>query len=123
MGLETNDPRGFVGIVIYTFSELGKFPHFAEVLYGIEEEQIPFWIEEEAFQSEDILSSAYRAANSSVFGVGICCSHQEIAIHHSNLRQEKPIFNISIDQCTRKTARILGANAARLIKGIPFEII
>jgi hypothetical protein len=123
MGLETNDPRGFVGIVIYTFSELGKFPHFTEVLYGIEEEQIPFWIEEEAFQSEDILSSAYRAANSSVFGVGICCSHKGIAIHHSNLRQEKPIFNISIDQCTRKTARILGANAARLIKGIPFEII
>lgn len=123
MGLETNDPRGFVGIVIYTFSELGKFPHFTEVLYGIEEEQIPFWIEEEAFQSEDILSSAYRAANSSVFGVGICCSHKGIAIHHSNLRKEKPIFYISIDQCTRKTARILGANAARLIKGIPFEII
>ena len=123
MGLETNDPRGFVGIVIYTFSELGKFPHFTEVLYGIEEEQIPFWIEEEAFQSEDILSSAYRAANSSVFGVGICCTLKEIAIHHRNLRKEKPIFYISIGQCTRKTARILGTNAARLIKGIPFEII
>jgi hypothetical protein len=123
MGLKTNDPRGFVGIVIYSFSESGKFPHFTEILYGIEEEQIPFWIEEEAFQSEDILSSAYRAANNSVFGVGICCTPKGIAIHHSNLRKENPVFYIPIGQCTQKTARILGANAARLIKGTPFEII
>ncbi|MBW2407977.1 MAG: hypothetical protein JRF17_11450, partial [Deltaproteobacteria bacterium] len=30
---------------------------------------------------------------------------------------------ISRQQCTRKKARLLGANAARLIKGIPFAEI
>jgi hypothetical protein len=73
--------------------------------------------------NKDIVWAAYRAAIRSVFGVGICCAHNGIVIHHSNLRKQKPLFSISKEQCTRKKARLLGANAARLIKGIPFAEI
>jgi len=94
-----------------------------EVLYGLEEEEIFFWVGKEITPSNDIVLAAYRAAIRSVFGVGICCAHNGIVIHHSNLRKQKPLFSISKEQCTRKKARLLGANAARLIKGIPFAEI
>ena len=120
MELETNDLRQVVGVVIYTLTEQRKFSYMKEVLYGLEEEEIPFWVGKEITPSNDIVLAAYRAAMQSVFGVGICCAHNGIVIHHSNLRKQKPLFYISREQCTRKKARLLGANAARLIKGIPF---
>ena len=76
---------------------------------------------EKLFPTEDPFGSAHRAANQSFFGVGICCSIKEIAVHHSNHPKETPLFHFPLDQCTRKRARLLGANAARLIKVAPFE--
>lgn len=122
MGPETSDSGGFVGIVIHTVPEWETVSLIAEVLYGIEEEQVPFWIVEKGLPTEDSFGSAHRAANRSVFGVGICCTLEEIAVHHSNLPKETPLFHFPLDQCTRKRARLLGANAARLIKVAPFEI-
>jgi hypothetical protein len=123
MELETNDRRQVVGVVIYTLAERQKLSYLKEVLYGLEEEEIPFWVEKEMFPTEDIVWAAYRAAIRSVFGVGLCCAHNGIVIHHRNLRKQKPLYYISRQQCTRKKARLLGANAARLIKGIPFAEI
>lgn len=123
MELETNDLRKVVGVVIYTLTARQKFSYLKEVLYGLEEEEIPVWVEKEMFPSGDIVLAAYRAAVRSVFGVGICCAKNGIVIHHSNLGKQKPLFYITREQCTRKKARLLGANAARLIKGIPFAEI
>ena len=123
MVLETNERRQVVGVVIYALPEWQKDSYMEEVLYGLEEEEIPFWVGKEIMPSEDIVLAAYRAALHSVFGAGICCAHKGIVIHHSNLRRQKPLFYISKEQCTRKNARLLGANAARLIKGLPFAEI
>jgi hypothetical protein len=123
MELEPNDRRQVVGVVIYTFTEGQKFSCLKEVLYGLEEEDIPFWVRKEMFPTEDIVLAAYRAAVRSVFGVGICCAHKGIVIHHRNLGKQKPLFYMTRQQCTPKKARLLGANAARLIKGIPFAEI
>ena len=123
MELDADNSSEFVGIVIYTFPEWQKFSYLAEVLYGLEEEEVPFLIRKDTIQSKDMLSAAYRAADRSVFGVGICCAKNGMVIHHRNLKKQKPLFYISRDQFTRKKARLFGTNAARLIKGLPFEEI
>jgi hypothetical protein len=123
MELGADNSSEFVGIVIYAFPEWRKFSYMAEVLYGLEEEEVPFLIRKDTIQSKDMLSAAYRAADRSAFGVGICCTKNGMVIHHRNLKKQKPLFYISRDQFTRKKARLLGTNAARLIKGLPFEEI
>lgn len=119
--MDTNDLREAVGVVIYTFPEWRKLSYLEEVLYGLEEEEIPFFIRKKNIQPQDMVSSAFRAAGRSAFGVGICYAENGVVIHHQNLKKQKPLLYISRDQCTRKKARLLGTNAARLVKGVPFE--
>lgn len=108
----------FVGIVICTKKNLMGYANVKEILYGIEEEEVPFEVWQKGLKTEDIVSAAHAAAIRSIFNVGVCCSKDAIVIHHSKLEKRNPLFYLSGDQCTRKNARYAGNNAARLVKGL-----
>lgn len=96
-----------------------KFPeHLRSILYGIEEEQIPFQFEQSDLDTA--VERAYRAALSSRLSVGISFDNNQIVIHYKNLRPEHPLFSERIGDETE--LRRMGANAARLVKGVPFKL-
>lgn len=87
------------------------------ILYGIEEEGIPF---EVAGKSEtDAIALAYKACNESRLGVGVGVGKDDIVLHYEKLDQTKPIFCVSRKKPANN--RILGSNAARLVKRMPFK--
>ncbi|MBS1204967.1 MAG: propanediol dehydratase [Proteobacteria bacterium] len=89
-----------------------------EVLWGIEEEGIPWrW---QMSQEEDVTTSAWQAANQSALLVGIACNSQRLVIHYRNLPASAPLFTL-MRQAEPQARRRAGSNAARLVKGIPFR--
>ncbi len=87
---------------------------------GIEEEGVPYVITE----SPDAASGmhlAYKAAESSHLGVGIGVA-DNIALHYIKLKEDSPLFNIKSTD-NEDTLRALGANAARLVKRMPFKSV
>ena len=124
MKIINGHPPGSVGVVMYVIEGAEKSYLTKEVLYGLEEEQIPYAIEsaesQAGSQSDDLVELAYRAATRSMFGVGIASAQKEIILHYIKLPKDKPLFVVSKSQGNLNKARLLGLNAARLIKGIPF---
>jgi hypothetical protein len=91
------------------------------LLLGIEEEQIPFLFLTSSDQtSPDLVTRAYDAAVASRLSVGIAYSHDQIVVHYKNLAPDATLF--TEDVTTAKAIRIIGANAARLVKGVPFKL-
>lgn len=86
------------------------------LLYGIEEEGIPYELKES--DSDDILSLSYNACISSKLGVGLGISSSEAALHFDKLEESSPLFRIKLNS---KNKRFLGVNAARLVKKMPFK--
>ncbi len=88
-----------------------------QLLYGLEEEGIPceIWTEE----NKDALALAWKGAQASRLGVGVGMDRQTAVLHISKLTREKPLYQISV-RSGEKT-RILGANAARLVKKLPLK--
>lgn len=100
-------------------SELPKI--WQEVLFGIEEEGIPYQLLTEN-TADDVILRAYSAAQTSALAVGMACTNNKMIVHHKNLPEQQPLFNMEASELTDKVAlRALGNNAARLIKGIPFK--
>jgi len=89
------------------------------ILWGLEEEGIPAEIEEIQEKPPQIL--AKRAADGSQLnvGIGINGTDQVAVLHHRDLPVEKPLFSLAADEFNMTQLRILGANAARLVKGDP----
>ncbi|AUB52740.1 glycerol dehydratase reactivase beta/small subunit family protein [Enterococcus mundtii] len=90
------------------------------LLYGIEEESIPYKLEAKVF--EDAAQAAYEAALASPLQVGIGGSRDTLCIHHKSLKKEKPyqvLEHVSI--VPSAILRNLGSNAARIVKGIPLK--
>ena len=90
-----------------------------EVIYGIEEEGIPYEITEEEFS--DVIKKAYEESFNSSLSFGIALNDEKAAFHFSKLEEEKPLFLVNIKSMDKKDLRAYGSNAARLIKGIPFK--
>lgn len=89
-----------------------------EVLYGIEEEQIPYKLAQMA--DDDTIKRAYDAAEASRLSVGLAYDTQKIVVHYKNMDADKPLFVIKRTE-GQTALRQLGNNAARLVKGIPFK--
>lgn len=87
------------------------------ILWGLEEEGIPF--EREEKQRASIESLAKKAANLSKLNVGIAvnCEAQSAVLHHRDLPPDKPLFALRARDFNPSNLRRLGANAARLAKG------
>jgi hypothetical protein len=91
-----------------------------ELLCGAEEEGVPCEIE--AAGEEGAAALAYRAAQESVLGVGLGLDRTGMAAaHYNKLPADKPLFTLNY-RLDRGKLRGLAANAARLVKGMPFAL-
>lgn len=105
-------------ITIGTHGELTTLPkQLQPFLNGIEEEQIP--VSTKMIDVDDVVSRAYQAALSSRLSVGVAFDDHRYVIHYKNLPEREPLFDLNIEDAFK--LRMLGANAARLVKGIPFK--
>ncbi|QJA08808.1 glycerol dehydratase [Romboutsia sp. CE17] len=89
-----------------------------EVLWGIEEEGIPY--EVLPVRIENAVDSGYKASIESSLGVGIGIDEKYIVLHYNKLKKDSPLFTISRNSDSTKI-RSLGANAARLVIKMPFK--
>lgn len=92
------------------------------IFYGLEEEKIPFTLEQKDFSTAT--EAAYIAANTSSLNVGIGYVNNEVALHYKNLVPETPYQSIQrVVTCPPLVLKSFGGNAARLVKGVPFKSI
>lgn len=91
-----------------------------EVEHGLEEEGIPGMLST-AQNQMGAVELAFSAAQASPLGTGIGIAADGLAVHYNRLPPDKPLFYAVRGDCSPAEARRLGANAARLVKGIPFK--
>ncbi len=102
------------------YSSLGIDPSlFNQMLFGMEEENVPYLVKS---QDERVgLKLGYLAAEDSSLGVGVGIGEDgTVILHYKRLKREEPLFQIHLQRDMKKL-RKLGANGARLVKGIPFK--
>lgn len=93
---------------------------FKEILWGIEEEGIPYKVESSDTKNTNELS--YEASLKSKLGIGIGISNEKIMLTTSKLDKSNPLISIKLNENYTKL-RSLGSNAARLVKGIELKKI
>lgn len=106
--------------VYYNNNISNEIEKIREVLWGIEEEGIPY--EMQAVSSGDAVKIGYQASIESTLGVGIGIDNQNIVLHFNKLKEDTPIFKIKYTSKDIQK-RSLGANAARLVTKMPFKEI
>lgn len=89
------------------------------ILWGLEEEGIPVLHQEVATGPVEL--TAKQAADLSPLGVGIGieATAETAVLHHRDLPAERPLFRVGREGHRAEQLRILGMNAARLVKGEP----
>ncbi len=91
------------------------------LFWGMEEEGIPYKTLEFEHGSS-LAEQAYQAAALSPLAVGIASDGKYVAVHSRNLAVETPLFRLALDvPNTAEALRVLGCNAARLVKGLAFK--
>ena len=110
-----DDRRPVVRIMTLQVSAQEAMP----ILWGLEEEGIPADIHE--VSDGGAVALAKQAADMSPLNVGIGLNGAEgiVALHHRDLPGEQPLFTLAMKDVQTVQFRILGANAARLVKGEP----
>ena len=107
-------------IIIY---ELGNADSklMEQVLYGIEEDGIPYIFEKKDIDEyRDVKEASYKAAVASQLSVGVAADSEYIAVHYANLDENTPLFLYPVKSMNIHNMRSVGANSARLVKGIYF---
>ncbi|MGI6108636.1 MAG: glycerol dehydratase reactivase beta/small subunit family protein [Eubacteriaceae bacterium] len=107
---------------IKLFYEAGKADPrvIDEILLGIEEEGVPA-VTESRDNVENAVVLAYKAAESSHLGVGIGVA-DAVVLHYIKLGEDQPLYRIPLTKNSERL-RAIGANAARLVKRMPFKDI
>lgn len=108
-----------IGINVFYSSKIELNERLSNILWGIEEEEIPYVLQ--SFEEDDAKKLGHKGAKESKLQVGIGIGKDEITLYHEKLALDKPLFKYSIDSNT-DILRALGVNGARLIKGNPFII-
>ncbi|MHC1681531.1 MAG: glycerol dehydratase reactivase beta/small subunit family protein [Clostridiaceae bacterium] len=107
-------------IMVYIHGMLPVTSELNSILLGIEEEGLPFEVRKSDFNSA--VSLAYNAALDSRVDVGIGIDQNEnVVLHYTKLKKDSPLFTCCL-KSGEKRLRSIGANAARLVKGIPFKL-
>lgn len=89
------------------------------LLSGIEEEQVPAVYCQRRGGGVALASDGAKA---SVVGVGVSLGADGwAALHHNRLPKERPLLLVDLP-CPFDECRLMGANAARLVKGIPLQL-
>jgi hypothetical protein len=108
-------------ILILSVSSAAARELMEPVLWGIEEEGIPYEIR--SARNDSATELAKQAANGSALNVGIAMNEAgEIVLHHRDLPLEAPLFAISAGSFQSRDLRRLGTNAARLVKRQPLVL-
>lgn len=89
-----------------------------ELLFGLEEEGIP-WVAEPSTE-DSAVKLAFAASTASRLGVGLGVNNREAVLHYEKLSETEPLFRLPADAPPARK-RSLGANAARLVKKLPFK--
>ena len=107
---------------IFVYCSLGiNEVDIEEILWGIEEEGIPFILKNKDLN--DAKELANLAANDSKLSVGIGINSEgDISLTIDKLKEEEPLFFINLEK-GNTCLRSLGANGARLVKGMPLKNI
>lgn len=98
-------------------------PLLTEVLAGIEEEGIPYKIDELSAESIREEEEVYNSSIKSRLGIGIGLFKNRVILHYDKLRVNEPIFDITLKYDEKNKARAIGCNAARLYKQLPFKTL
>jgi hypothetical protein len=107
-------------IKLFVGSGVNSPENLRELLCGTEEEGVP--CEVEAAGEGGAAALAYKAAEASVLGVGLGLDGAGMAAaHYNKLPSEKPLFTLNY-RLDGDKLRVLAANAARLVKGMPFVL-
>lgn len=104
---------------IHLYHNAGDDKLIKEICAGMEEEGVPFEIS--AYTDSNVDSLCYKASKTSVLGVGIGIIDYLVAIQMSPLPKGKNLFQVN--HPTSIQARLLGMNAARAVKRMPFKPI
>lgn len=116
--VNTNKPSILVKVAsVYDGSSI-----FNNVLFGIEEEGIPYTVD--VVQEGAVLTRnlSYEASHISNLGVGVGIADDGISVHFEKLSQDDTLFCIGPDSDTDKV-RDIGSNAARIVKRMPFKAL
>ncbi len=89
------------------------------VLLGMEEEGIPYHMGEA--EQKDATALAWDAAQESRLDVGVGVDDKNVVLGFAKLKPEKPLFSVAVLAGEEKI-RDIGANAARLVKRMPFKM-
>jgi hypothetical protein len=107
-------------IRVYVAGDAGPEERFAELLHGIEEEGVPYRLEESDIA--DVKALSYEAAISSNLAVGLGITRDKAALHFEKLPADSPLYVID-REIDKNHLRDLGSNAARLVKRMPLNDI
>ena len=103
-------------ILIHVTSQCPEFI-CQEIMWGIEEEGIPYELKILEFNNT-LITEAHNSASISLLDVGIACDGQYVVVHYSKLPIDNPMFSQKINN--KKQLRIIGKNVACFVKGVPF---
>ncbi|MDR1292161.1 MAG: glycerol dehydratase reactivase beta/small subunit family protein [Clostridiales Family XIII bacterium] len=112
-----NEARPAIHIVAEDGADRGTLAYMLE---GIEEEGIPADMAFEPAAGPGAAAIAFRAASESRLGVGIGITAREAVIHFDKLSVGNPLFRESLPG-KADDIRVMGSNAARLVKRMPFK--
>lgn len=107
-------------IKIYYKDDISEIKEIEQVLYGMEEEGIPYDLS--SISRGSAIEVGYKASLESPLGVGIGVDLSNIVLHFNKLEENNPIFIINLNSSS-DIKRSLGANAARLVTKMPFKEI
>ncbi|MPQ43351.1 glycerol dehydratase reactivase beta/small subunit family protein [Clostridium tarantellae] len=107
-------------IYIYCTSKVEKFEYFNDILWGIEEEELPFFVKYiENLNSQEL---SHRASKESRLGIGIGVDKEGIICLTTNkLLKDEPLYILNISK-NKENVRAIGTNSARLVKGLPLKL-
>jgi hypothetical protein len=106
--------------VFYNGTDETSICYITEILLGIEEEGVPFLLQH--YDMDDCVELAYQGAEESNLRVGLGITDQKAALHYNKLEPNSPLYVINL-KSDENVLRALGANAARLVKCLPFKPI
>ena len=75
----------------------------------------------QAEHCSSVLELAHNASLNSRLGVGVGISKEGVVLQHEKLDKAAPLFKIKLYQT--ELFRKIGANAARLVKKMPFKVL
>ena len=123
MNSENAEQSGIVAVVVHVMENVCDPAITREILLGLEEEQVPAKLATVEYRSDAAIEEAYQASLKSTFGIGISISADMAVLHYRRLSKDKPLLMLPINAGDLKPYRTLGSNAAKFIKGRPFDSI